>query len=122
MNLDDLDDAVTTSITINSLPSCGSLWRLAQTEQEESFAVFWSYDEASGFVVQAAEGDEIDFSVTSLYYEDDANCGDLALQFSYTVMGQMPVDGPTVTVEYDAVETLWLMDYQPTASMQPDNF
>jgi len=37
-------------------------------------------------------------------------------------MGEMPVDGPNVVVEYDAVETLWLMDYGPTGMMQPDNF
>jgi hypothetical protein len=56
VNIEELDQAIPTSITINSLPSCGALWRTAANEGEEEFAVFWSYNqEASGFVVQVNE-------------------------------------------------------------------
>lgn len=57
------------------------------SEDEEDFAIFWTYDEAAGFVVEAAVGETINFGVTSLYFEDDVDCDSLAEEFSYTVMG-----------------------------------
>lgn len=121
VDLDRIDEAVPTSITINSLPSCGSLWRQTASEDEEQFAIFWTYDEAAGFVVEAAVGETIDFSVTQLYYEEDADCETLAEQFSYTVMGQMPVDGPETETELVIIDTIWLDEYQPTSNLNPDD-
>jgi len=64
VDLDLIGEAVPTSITIESLPGCGVLWRQTVTDDEEEFAIFWSYDAVSGFVVQAASGETIDFSIT----------------------------------------------------------
>jgi len=44
VDLSKLDDAVATSITIESLPACGALYRQTVTEDEEQFAIFWTYD------------------------------------------------------------------------------
>jgi hypothetical protein len=51
VELGSLDDAIATSITIESLPACGALYRQTVSEEEESFAIFWSYNSVSGFVV-----------------------------------------------------------------------
>ena len=44
VDLDKLDEAVATSITIESLPACGSIYREAVGAWEEQFAIFWTYD------------------------------------------------------------------------------
>jgi len=87
VDLDDLDEAVPTSVTINQLPSCGILWRETMSEDEESFAVFWSYDSAEGWVVEVEEGEVIDFSNTALFYEGSDDCGELEEEFIYSIMG-----------------------------------
>ena len=110
VDLSKLDDAVATSITIDSLPACGALYRETVDEGEEQFAIFWSYNSVEGFVVQAAIGDTIDFSVTSLFYEGQDDCAELEDQFTYTVMGTVPVQGPTTTTGLQVVETLSAYD------------
>jgi hypothetical protein len=47
------------------------------SEEEEEFAIFWSYDQVSGFVTQAAVGDTIDFTVTGLFYEGNTDCEEM---------------------------------------------
>lgn len=106
VDLSKLDDAVATSITIESLPACGALYRETVTEDEEQFAIFWTYDQARGFVVQAQKGDVIDFSVTSLFYEGDPDCTELNDEFSYTIMGSIPVEGPYTSTGLYAEQNL----------------
>ena len=110
VDLGKLDDAVATSITIDSLPACGALYRETVDEGEEQFAIFWSYDSVEGFVVQAAVGDTIDFGITALFYEGQDDCAELEDQFTYTVMGTVPVQGPTTTTGLQVVETLSAYD------------
>jgi len=80
-----INEAIPTSITIESLPSCGALWRQTVSADEEQFAIFWSYDAVSGFVVQAAVGETIDFAVTQLFYEGNDDCADMEEQFTYYI-------------------------------------
>ena len=44
--------------------------------------------------------------MTSLFYEGNEDCDALEDQFTYTVMGAIPVDGPTTTTGLQVVETL----------------
>jgi len=39
-----IEEAVPTSVTIDSLPACGYLYRDTVGQHEEEFAIFWSYD------------------------------------------------------------------------------
>lgn len=110
VNLEDIGLAVASSITIDSLPSCGTLYRYAESEAEEDLAIFWEYNQITGFVVQVEEAEVIDFSYTSLFYED-ADCGDISSEFMYSVLGMMPVDGASTTMGINIEETIWLVDY-----------
>lgn len=76
------------------------------SEEEEEFAIFWSYDQVSGFVTQAAVGDTIDFTVTGLFYEGNTDCEEMEDQFTYTVMGAIPVEGGYTTTGLQVVQTL----------------
>lgn len=110
VDLENIGLAVASSITIDSLPSCGTLYRYAESEGEEDLAIFWEYNAVTGFVVQVEENEVIDFSYTSLFYED-ADCGDISDNFMYSVLGMMPVDGPSTTMGLNIEQTIWLVDY-----------
>lgn len=53
VDLNAIEDAIPTSVTIDSLPACGVLYRDTVGQHEEEFAIFWSFDTVEGFYVQA---------------------------------------------------------------------
>lgn len=98
VELNKLEDAVPSSITITSLPGCGVLYRQSAVEGEGSFAVLWTYDVEEGFAVEAAVGDTVNFAFESIFYEADPTCEEMQYEFTYAVMATIPVEGPPTSL------------------------
>jgi len=117
VDLDDVANAIPTSITVTSLPACGVLYRQFVAEGETEYAILWQYTEEEGFVQAIATGDTVDFGFESVFYEADPTCEDIEYSFEYTVLASMPVEGPRTTMGLQVVETLWAADmgYGPSS-------
>jgi hypothetical protein len=97
IDTDYLSQAIPQHLTIVNMPSCGVITRQGTTVEDQSFALFWSYETETDYVIEMGVGDQVDLSSESVVFEGAETCDDYYASFGYIVDANMPVDGATTT-------------------------
>ena len=79
------------------MPSCGVITRQGTTVEDQSFALFWSYETETDYVIEMGVGEQVDLSRQSVVFIGAETCDDYYVSFGYFVDANMQIDGVTTT-------------------------
>lgn len=95
LDIDALKKALPATAKVESLPTCGVIYKEAKVDKELTYMMFWKVDTKQKLQVEIKVGDTIDLDKEKVTFEAKKDCASLHQEFKVRIKATVPADGPT---------------------------